>query len=99
MTLKSPFGFDSETLFPLVHRGNSINRRKNIRIANPIFLIATNLSQLQKSCQLAHSLFFLPMTGANPLRGFIRPALRANRVETPRDLETPVILETCVVNP
>jgi hypothetical protein len=24
----------------------------------------------------------------NPFRGFIRPALRANRVETPKDLET-----------
>ena len=30
---------------------------------------------------LAHPQFLLPVTVVNPFRGFIRPALRANRVE------------------
>jgi hypothetical protein len=34
-----------------------------------------------------HQAYFLPVTGVDPLRGFIRPALRANRVEAPKDIE------------
>jgi hypothetical protein len=44
--LKSPFGFDSETLFPLVHCVSTVKRIKDANVANPIFLILINLSQL-----------------------------------------------------
>jgi hypothetical protein len=34
------------------------------------------------------------MTGVNPLRGFIRPAFRANRIKVRKELETQFPLET-----
>jgi len=37
--------------------------------------------------------FYLAMTGVNPLRGFIRPTLRANGIKTRNDPETRFPLE------
>jgi hypothetical protein len=42
----------------------------------------------------AHPQFFsLPATGVNPLRGFIRPALRVTRTRARHDIETTLPLK------
>ena len=38
--------------------------------------------------------FFLPKTGVNPLRGFIRPAFSANMIKVRKNLEPQFPLET-----
>jgi hypothetical protein len=56
-------------------------------------LIENNISErlLIVKCNFEPPLVFsLPMTGVDPVRGFIRPRLRANRMKLRKDLETPV---------
>jgi len=46
-------------------------------------------------CDLAHPHFFSsPRTGVNPLRGFIRPALRAKGLRPVETLNTRLLLDT-----
>jgi hypothetical protein len=71
--------------------------RKEFNIINRIVsqvLRDTLLRSSAKMRDLAHPPVFLPETGVNPLRGFIRPALRANGINARKGLEIRFSLET-----
>ena len=60
------------------------------------------IALISRGCQVQISrpppVFSFAHNRVDPFRGFIRPALRANRVETPNDLEPRFILETYAAN-